>query len=117
MGHKKIKRKPTGSPIIDPNLEEVDEERAFEIELDEESKEVVLVHHYRHAWGDEMDADVEHVLNIEEASDLIGALINGIEVLKKLKEAEKMQVLVEKKTPEPIEGNPMRGSIDNTGGG
>lgn len=111
MGQKKIKRSKTGIPAVDPNLEEVDEERAFEIEIDEDEKEVVLVHHYRRMWGDEMDADVEHCLNVQEAGEFIGALINAIDVIQKLTVAERDAQLVEKATILPEEKNPLK---DNT---
>ena len=98
---KKIKRKPTGAAYIDPELEEVGEERAFEIELDENTKEILFVHHYRRIWGDEFDADVEHGLNMEEAMEVVNALLNMIEVVKK-------NTIDEKSTPIPVEGNPMK---------
>jgi hypothetical protein len=101
---KKIKRKPTGTVYIDPELEEVGEERAFEIELDEETNEILMVHHYRRKWGDEMDSDVEHGLNVEEAGALVVVLLDLIQILTDKANAS----LVEKATPEPIEGNPMK---------
>jgi len=111
MGQKKIKRSKTGLPPVDPQLDEVEEERAFEIQIDEQDKEIVLMHHYRRKWGDEFDSDIDHCLNIQEASELVGALIGAIEVLKKLMIAERDALLVdiEKRTPEPIEGNPLQG--------
>jgi len=98
---KKIKRKPTGPAYVDPELEEVGEDRAFEIELDEETNEIVFVHHYRRKWGDEMDADVEHGLNMEEAMEVVSVMINMID-------AVKQQVLVEKVLPLTEEKNPMK---------
>lgn len=98
---KKIKRKPTGAPYVDPELEEVGEERAFEIELDEDTKEILFVHHYRRQWGDEFDADVEHGLNMEEAMEVVNVMINMMDAMKKL-------TIEEKATPEPVEGNPMK---------
>jgi hypothetical protein len=98
---KKIKRKPTGIPYVDPELEEVGEDRAFEIELDEETKEILFVHHYRRIWGDEFDADVEHGLNMEEAMEVVNVMINMMDEIKK-------STVVEKLTPEPIEKNPMK---------
>ena len=98
---KKIKRKPIGTPYVDPELEEVGEERAFEIELDEETNEILLVNHYRRKWGDPMDSDTEHGLNIEEASELVVVLMSMIDHIK-------AKLLVEKITPEPVEGNPMK---------
>ena len=50
---KKLKK--MAKQIIDLNLEEVDEEHSFEIEYDEETNEVLLVHHYRRQWGDGFD--------------------------------------------------------------
>lgn len=99
---KKIKRKPMGVPFVDPQLEEVGEDRAFEIEMDEETNDVVLVYHYRRAWGDELEGDVEHILNVEEASDLVGVLTRMIDEIKG-------RLLVEKATPTPIEHNPLSG--------
>mgnify|MGYP001618019004 CR=1 FL=1 len=101
---KKIKRKPSSGEYVDPNLEVVDEDRAFEIELDEELNEIVLVHHYRRKWGDEFDADVEHGLNMDEARALVGALVTLMEVIDQKMKAE----LVEKATPIPVEGNPLK---------
>jgi len=109
MGQKKIKRKPTGSPIIDPKLDEVDEDRAMEFDIDEESKEIIIVHHYRRKWGDEMDGDIDHIYTIEEAGELIGVLAHMIEDVKKMIAAERDALLVEKATPIPIEGNPLQG--------
>lgn len=109
MGQKKIKRSKTGPPAVDPQLDEVDEERAFEIQIDEEEKEIVLTHHYRRKWGDEFDADIDHCLNIEEASEFVAALLGAIDVLNKIAIVERDTVLVEKSTPRPIEGNPMQG--------
>jgi hypothetical protein len=99
---KKIKRKPTGPPMVDPKLEEVGEDRAFEIELDEETNEIIFVYHYRRKWGDDMDGDVEHGLNMEEAMEMVNVMITMIDETKK-------RLLVEKATPIPIEGNPMQG--------
>lgn len=98
---KKIKRKPIGQVHVDPELEEVGEDRAFEIELDEETNEIIFVHHYRRKWGDGMDSDVEHGLNMEEAGELIGAMMSMMDEVNK-------RLLVEKSTPELIEGNPMK---------
>jgi len=96
---KKIKRKPTGAPYIDPELEEVGEERAFEIELDEETKEILFVHHYRRKWGDEMDSDVEHGLNMEEAMEVVNVMINMIDVIKQNIVVDKVLPLTEEKNP------------------
>ncbi len=102
---KKIKKRANiGREIPDPMLEEVDEDRAFEMELDEETNEIIFVHHYRHKWGDQFDADVEHALNMEQASEVVGTMISMMEQLK-------TNQLVFKATLEPIEGNPLR---DNT---
>jgi hypothetical protein len=99
---KKIKRKPIGAPYVDPELEEVGEDRAFEMELDEETNEILFVHHYRRKWGDEFDSDVEHGLNMEEAAEVVNVMINMMDEVKK-------KLLVEKVTLTPIEGNPMQG--------
>lgn len=103
---KKIKRKPTeGRPYVDPNLEVVGEERAFEIELDEETNEVLMVHHYRRTWGDDFDADIEHGLNVDETKALIGVLLEMLQVIQN----NANDLLVQKSTPVPIEGNPLQG--------
>lgn len=102
---KKIKRKPTEVVYVDPELEEVEEERAFEIELDEETKEIIFVHHYRRIWGDDMDADVEHGLNMEEAMEVVNVMVNMMDEVKN-------KVLIQKSTPEPVEGNPMKEGKD-----
>lgn len=102
---KKLKKRPVSAEPMDPNLEQVDEDRAFEIELDEESNEVVMVHHYRRMWGDGFNADVEHGLNIEEARSLVSILLDMITVMDQRAKRD----LVEKATMEPIEGNPLQG--------
>jgi len=109
MGQKKIKRSKTSVPEVDPNLDEVDEDRAMEFDLDEGSKEIIIVHHYRRKWGDEVDADIDHIYTIDEAADLVNILIRMIEDLKKMIIEERNALLVEKATPTPIEGNPMQG--------
>jgi hypothetical protein len=109
VGQKKIKRSKTGQPAIDPNLEEVGEDRAMEFDIDEDTKEIIIVHHYRRKWGDEVDADIDHIYTIEEAGDLIRVLSNMIEDVKKLINEERNALLVEKATPKPIEGNPLQG--------
>ena len=103
---KKLKK--MAKQIVDPNLEEVDEEHAFEIEYDEETNEVLLVHHYRRQWGDGFDADVEHAYDIEQNTELISELM---EILEKQKQrvisfAIAKGLIVEKSTPELIESNP-----------
>lgn len=103
---KKVKK--LAKQIIDPNLEEVDEEHSFEIEYDEETNEVLLVHHYRRQWGDGFDADVEHAYDIEQNTGLISELM---EILEKQKQkvidfAIAKGLIIEKSTPELIEGNP-----------
>lgn len=106
MGQKKIKRGKTEGHYVNPELEEVDEDRSFELESDEDTNEILLVHHYRRKWGDEMDSDVEHGLNLEEAKDLVAILVQWIEMTElKLKVISKV---VEKATPIPIEGNPLK---------
>lgn len=105
---KKIKRKPISEEVTDPMLEEVGEERAFEIELDEEDREIVFVHHYRRKWGDEFDADVEHGLNIEEAGQVVGVML---QMIQEIQDNTKKDKLVEKSTPDMKEGNPLK---DNT---
>ena len=102
---KKLKKRPVSAEPVDPNLEDVDEDRAFAIELDEELNEVVMVHHYRRKWGDGFDADVEHGLNIEEARTLVSILLDLITAMDQRVKSD----LVEKATLEPIEGNPLRG--------
>lgn len=106
---KKIKKRPSTSETpIDPNLEDVEEERAFEVELDYEANEVVFVNHYRQKWGDGFDADVEHGLNLEEAKGLMGVLFSMVEVLERKALAESGVEKVEKSTPVLVEKNPMK---------
>lgn len=103
---KKIKRSKTGAPAVDPNLEEVDEERAFEIELDEDNNEILFVHHYRRMWGDGFDSDIEHVFTVEEASQMVVVLMKMIDDIRTNVMIEKGHV--EKATPTPIEKNPLK---------
>lgn len=104
---KKIKRRPDNSgPVVDTELEEVGEERAFELELDEETKEVIFVHHYRRVWGDTFDADVEHGLNMEEAMEVVNVMLNMIEVVKKKTIKEKVLEFSEEKNP--MRDNPVQ---------
>ena len=105
---KKIKRSKTGAPAVDPNLDEVDEDRAMEFDIDEESKEIIILHHYRRKWGDEFDADVDHIYTVEEAGSLISVLLNLIEEVKHMMAIERDALLVEKSTPIPIEKNPLK---------
>jgi hypothetical protein len=100
---KKIKRNPT--EYVDPNLEEVDEDRAFEVELDDETNEIVFVHHYRRKWGDGFDADVEHGMNIEEAGQLVAVMLSMIQ---EIQEKSHKELLVEKSTPDVKESNPLK---------
>jgi hypothetical protein len=106
---KKIKkqRPKTSEEIPDPNLDEVGEDRGFEIEEDEETNEVVFVMHYRRKWGDDIDTDTEHALNYEEAGEMVGAVI---QIMERIKNRVMMRNALEKSTPVPIEGNPMKGS-------
>ena len=103
---KKLKK--IAKQIIDPNLEEVDEEHSFEIEYDEETNEVLLVHHYRRQWGDGFDADVEHAYDIEQNTGLINELMEVLEQQKQavINKAIAAGLLIQKSTPEMIEGNP-----------
>ena len=105
---KKIKKMAKQMPIIDPNLEEVEEEHSFEIEYDEETNEALLVHHYRRQWGDGFDADVEHAYDIEQNTDLINDLMEILERQKQkvINKAIAAGLLIQKSTPEMIEGNP-----------
>jgi len=111
MGQKKIKRSKTSAPEVDPNLAEVDEERAMEFEIDEEEKEIVLVHHYRRKWGDELEGDVDHIYSVREAEELVGILVQMIHEVKQLIINERDAKLLEiaKATLTPIEGNPLQG--------
>lgn len=106
---KKIKKRPNQSrEVEDPNLESVDEDRAFEVWLDEETEEIVNVHHYRRKFGDEFEADIEHALNLDEAKQYVMCLLGFIESLEKLRlKSDKVE---EKQLPELVEGNPAQGS-------
>ena len=102
---KKIKKKAMPAPTNDPRLEAVGEDRAFEIEFDEETNEVVFVHHYRQQWGDGFDADVEHGLNLQENNDLICTLLQLLERQKN----KAASLLPHVPTPAIEEGNPAQG--------
>ena len=106
---KKLKK--MAKQIVDPHLEEVDEEHSFEIEYDEETNEVLLVHHYRRQWGDGFDADVEHAYDIEQNTGLIRELMEVLEQQKQkvINFAIAKGLIIEKSTPELIEGNPSQG--------
>ena len=106
---KKLKK---STPIIDPNLEVIEEEHAFEIYYDDETNEAILVHHYRREWGDGFDSDVEHGYGIERNTSLINSLMEILEQQKKavINQAIAAGLLVQKSTPEMIEGNPEQGS-------
>ena len=101
---KKIKRSKTGVPAVDPMLEEVEEERAAEIEYDEEDDEAILVFHYRRVWGDDFDADIEHGYTMEETRELVTVLTSILEESKK----KAMRTAIEKSTPSTEEGNPLK---------
>lgn len=103
---KKIKKRPVSAEPVDPNLEDVGEERAFEVEIDEELGEIIFVNHYRRKWEDGFDADVEHGLNIDEAKALMGVLFSMINVLER--NAMMKAQLEQKSTPEPVEKNPLK---------
>ena len=112
---KKIKRSPTSKPLEDPELEEVDEERSFGLEYDEETNDVVMVCHYRRQWGDSVDADIEHLWNMEETLDTINILTEFSKLQQQFminKAIREGLVITEKSTPKPIEGNPMQGGKD-----
>lgn len=102
---KKIKRSKMEGQYVDPNLEPVGEERELEVELDEETDEILFICHYRMKWGDGFDADIEHAFTIEEANDMVMAMLEMIEEVQKKRKAA---ILPEKSTPELIEGNPIK---------
>lgn len=108
---KKIKRNPEMDDLAKRHaaqLEDVGEERAFEIELDEETQEVIFVYHYRRKFGDDFDADIEHGMVLEEVFELTNTLIQMMEELKKLRLAQVAATVVEKPTIDPVEKNPMK---------
>lgn len=115
MGQKKIKRSKTEGIYIDPSLEQVEEDRAFDIEYDEEDNEAVLVNHYRRKWDDGFDADVEHRLNIEEAKALVAVLNELIELMIKVETSRMVErigdKLQEKSTILPVEKNPLKDNL------
>lgn len=113
MGQKKIKKK-TIMSTVDPNLDDVDEERQKEIFYDEETNEVVIVHHYRRQWGDEFDADVDELLNIEENNEFIVILLRLLEQQRKHPSFQKL--IVEKCTPELKESNPLQNNSEKKEG-
>ena len=106
---KKLKK--MAKQIVDPNLEVVDEEHAFEIYYDDETNEAILVHHYRRNWGDEFDADVEHGYDIEQNTRLINNLMDILGQQKKsvINKAISVGLLIEKSPPSIEEGNPAQG--------
>lgn len=105
MGQKKIKRKAV-APTVDPNLDEVDEDRQKEIFYDEETNDVVITHHYRRQWGDDFDADVDELLNIQENNELIVVLLGLLQ--KQREHPSFVNLITEKSTPETQEGNPLK---------
>ena len=109
MSSKKVKK--MAKQVVDPNLEEVDEEHAFEIYYDDETNEAILVHHYRRQWGDGFDSDVEHAYDIEQNTRLIGDLMEILGQQKKavINKAIAAGLIVEKSTPSIEEGNPAQG--------
>lgn len=105
---KKIKkqRSKISEEVEDPNLDDVGEERGFEIEEDEETNEVVFVMHYRRKWGDSFDADTEHAMNYEEAGNMIGQVVS---IMESIKNRVMMEQAMIKVVPKVKEGNPMQG--------
>ncbi len=81
------------------NPEEI--ERELEIEFNEETGEVIFVTVFRFAWGDPLDADIEHVLSLDEAYDLARAILEHYEKMKS-------KVLKEKEVSIAAEGNPIK---------
>lgn len=86
-------------------MEEVGEERAFEVEYDEDDNEIIFVNHYRRKWGDGFDSDVEHGFTMEEARGLIQVMMN-------IMEAVKNKAMIEKAINTVEEGNPLKGPKD-----
>jgi hypothetical protein len=107
MSNEKVKKKKI-APTEDPKLEQVDEDRSFEVEYDEETNEAVFVMHYRRHWGDEMDADVEHALTMEENNSLIVSLMEILEWQRATLLSQRGTVLEVKSTPDLTEGNPVK---------
>lgn len=108
MGKKKIKHKmKMETEPIDPNLDEVDEDRKLEIDYDEETNETLIICHYRRRWGDGFDADIDHALNPAETNQVILLLMSILE-------QQKACVLdkIAKSTLELKETNPMQGPKD-----
>lgn len=97
---KKIKKK------SNVEVENIGKERAFEVEYDEETNEIVFVHHYRVDWGDGFDSDVEHCMNLEELKSFLGVILN---VMNEMENKERESIgFVEKAIPETYEGNPLK---------
>jgi hypothetical protein len=110
MGQKKIKKKMI-LPTNDPKLDDVDEDRQKEIFYDEDTNEVVIIHHYRRQWGDGFDADIDELLNIEENNEFIVVLLSFLERQKQY--LSRMKESMEKNLPvvstiELKETNPMK---------
>lgn len=104
---KKIKKRANSVlEVQDPELEEVDENRQFEIEEDEETNEVIFVHHYRRRFGDNFEADVEHAMNYEEAGEMVGIVT---QIMDRIQSRVMLANAVGKIVPESKEGNPLQG--------
>jgi hypothetical protein len=113
---KKIKKRVNqGTVQEDPNLEPVDDDRIFEVELDEETEEIINVHHYRYKFGDEFEADIEHAMTLDDAKQYVMCLLSFIERIEQLQlerlNKNKENAVIEKvSTVEHKEGNPLRES-------
>lgn len=71
---KKVEESVTSTENYDDN-----EESPFEIFLDAETNEVVIMNIYRKKWGDEIDYESEQVFTYEEAKDLLNALVKLVD--------------------------------------
>lgn len=65
-------------------LEDITEEEAFGIEIDEEEKQVLIVIGYRKKFGDPFDEDIEHEFTPIAAKQLALALVNAAEEVEKM---------------------------------
>src|SRR5688500_5151708 len=66
-------------------LDDVTQDQSFEINVDEEDmhQPVVFIDHYRKAWGDDFDADIDKGFTVAEIKDLIVYLLHCVDVLEK----------------------------------
>lgn len=103
-----MRRKKMEGMAVDPNLEEVGDNRGIGMFVNPDTKEVIFACHYRRKWGDQFDADIDHVYSLDEIKQMTITLLGFIEILSTVE-------VPEKATPVPIEGNPAQGPQEYKG--